>query len=164
MAVLEVRAIYIERKSHADEINKVRQDNKIIQDKLDEQKYFIMASLKIQKEVAEIKAEPESLKRRSLILSNEILRFLTNRQANEPQLFRPETWQQDTNRMIKYSQQTMSLYSEKYALRVIAIRNEFADKGYQDSELDRSYEHPTNPIGIRIIAERIGALAEGINE
>jgi hypothetical protein len=35
-----------------------------------------------------------------------------------------------------------------------------AQEGFKDAELDRFYQYPTNPIGIRIVGERIGMLAE----
>jgi len=62
--------------------------------------------------------------------------------------------------MIRYMNQTMSIYSETFGAKVIAMRNELAYKGITDGQLDSFYEHPTNPIGIRIVAEHIGALAE----
>jgi hypothetical protein len=104
------------------------------------------------------------LKRKATILSAEILHFLTDRQANEPSLPRPETWKQDTQAMISYMQQTLALYSETFGSRVIAVHDEFARQGLRDGQLDSDYGHPTNPIGIRIVGERIGTLAEKLKQ
>ncbi len=119
-----------------------------------------------QQRLARIEARPKAitpestLKQRAATLSVDILNFLVQRNSNEPSLPRPETWGQDTDRMLRYFKGTMDLYSKQFGARVIAIRNQFAQQGLTDKELDQFYEHPTNPIGIRIVGERIGALAE----
>lgn len=103
---------------------------------------------------------PQTLKSKAIHLSADILSFLTQRQAGEPPLPRRETWEQDVQTEVKYMQQTMALYSQNFGARVIATREELAQKGITDKELDDYYENPTNPIGIRIVAERLGSLAE----
>ena len=102
----------------------------------------------------------ESLEGRTKRLSSDILIFLLNRRWNEPPLPRQETWNSDAEKMVRYSMETMNLYSLKFGAKVIAIRNQLSENGLQDEQLDQIYEHPTNSIGIRIVAERIGALAE----
>jgi uncharacterized protein YdcH (DUF465 family) len=111
-----------------------------------------------------------SLKHRALALSDEILRFLVDRQAHEPALLVEATpalrlpalatWSRDTAAALGYMGETMTRYSREFAPRVIASREEFAKQSVTDPEFDRYYEHPTNPIGIRIVGERLGALAE----
>jgi hypothetical protein len=66
--------------------------------------------------------------------------------------------------MVNYDRQTMALYSETFAARAIAIRNEFARQGFRNSELDSFSRETTNSIGIRIVGERIGALAQDLRE
>lgn len=53
----------------------------------------------------------------------------------------------------------MADYSTKFGARVLAARNELAALGYTDDQLDNYYENPTNLIGVRIVHERLGALA-----
>lgn len=120
------------------------------------------AALAKEAEALESRATPgaQDLKTRALLLSAEILRFLAERQQQEPPMPRPETWNNDVDAMIRFHRETMSLYSQRFASRVIAFRDAFAQGGLVDRELDSFYEHPTNPIGIRIVGERIGALAE----
>ena len=62
------------------------------------------------------------------------------------------------------SVKTMAIYSQKFGANVIAIHDELAAHGYKDVELDKFYQNPTNPIGIRTVAERIGALGEQIKQ
>ncbi len=103
-----------------------------------------------------------SLKHRALALSDEILRFLVNRQAHEPPLLVEATpaVRFDTAALVRYSGETRARYSQQFASKVIAARDELARQGLTDPELDSFYQDPTNPIGIRIVAERLGALAE----
>jgi len=119
-----------------------------------------VAALPIVQPIVKHVPQPVGLKERAIRLSADILSFLTQRQAGEPPLPRRETWDQDVQAEIRYMQQTMALYSQTFAAKVIAMRDELARKGITDKELDAFYEHPTNPIGIRIVAEHLGALAE----
>jgi len=102
----------------------------------------------------------QALKERAKELSKEILEFLADRERSAPRLPQKETWNIDTELMLRHLKETMNQYSIKFASRVITIRNEFSSLGLIDEELDKFYEHPTNFIGIRIIGERLGALAE----
>jgi hypothetical protein len=51
-----------------------------------------------------------------------------------------------------------------FTSEVKEIRDQFADISLRDSELDSIYKNPTNPIGIRRVAERIGVLAEKVEK
>ncbi len=100
------------------------------------------------------------LKIKSKILSSDILGFILQRERDNPIYIRTGDWKKETETQSRYSTETMGLYSKQFAARVIATRNLLAKQGLVDQELDRFYEHPTNPIGIRTVGERIGALAE----
>jgi hypothetical protein len=102
----------------------------------------------------------QALKRKAIDLSVSILAFLAARQAGEPPLARPETWNQDVNADTKYLMETMALYSQRFGSEVIAVHDELAKMNLYDKELDAYYEHPTNPLGVRTVAEHLGALAE----
>jgi hypothetical protein len=111
---------------------------------------------------ARLAATPHpGLKLRVSTLSAEILAFLADRERHGPPIMpRKDHWTEDTAIIIGYFEETMRLYSQRFAARVIAARNELAEQGLRDEELDRFYDHPTNPIGVRMVGERIGALAE----
>jgi hypothetical protein len=175
LVCLEIRVAYQQRDKHDLELLQNRQqadnDRNLDQDRFekvlarfDELQKTQVALNQSAARLIQSNAPQESLKQRALRLSNEVLRFLVERQANEVPLPRAETWDRDTQAMIGYMQQTMALYSERFGARVIAIRNELATEGLRDQELDRFYEHPTNPIGIRIVGERIGALAQQLRQ
>jgi len=137
-----------------------RQYGDVVQ-RLDELKNLPPAKASSEDRLQAIAAIPlTSLKHKAISLSDDILRFLVVRQAGEPPLPRPATWHEDADAMTRYSGETRNVYSQKFGSKVIATYNMLSDAGLRDSELDRFYEHPTNPIGMRIVAERIGALAE----
>lgn len=103
-------------------------------------------------DVAAFKASAEQL-------SRDILTFVADRHASEPPLLRPATGQADSDALLKYSTVTVDEFSRRFGARVIAATTAFHDLGIRDRELDAFYEHPTNPIGMRTVGERIGALA-----
>lgn len=114
--------------------------------------------------IAKMKPEKVSLKTRAKYLSDEILQFTDERRSHEPEFNieakSDEQIQAAMNQRSKYDQITKSLFSRRFASRIIEIRNELAAAGAVDEELDRHYEYSTNYIVMRIIAVRIGVLAE----
>jgi len=68
-----------------------------------------------------------------------------------------DRWSRNTRAMIHE-------YEVRILPRIIFYREELLKRKYQDVELDRSYEHPTNPIGIGIVASRLGALGEKLKD
>ncbi len=152
---LEIYAINAEQNKHVVEIA-------TILGRFDETQKLQTATNQSIAQLAESKAPQGSLEYRALLLSNEILLFLGERQANEPEsvVDMMLSFDRDFDKPIKYSQQTMSMYSELFGPRVIEMRNAFAREGLKDEQLDRFFEHTENPASIRIIGERIGALAK----
>ena len=84
------------------------------------------------------------------------------RQATEP-AFDFEQFDRSTSSLIKHSQETNNIYCRDFAGISSNLRDEFHKRNLRDDELDRSYEHPTNYIGLRIVAMRLAALAEKIS-
>lgn len=99
------------------------------------------------------------LKDRAEDLFLEINKFLIGRESKEPPMPRMVTFEADVDKIISYSQDTMKQYSSKFGPEVVAVRNELANKGKQDKELDNYYRDPSNSNEIRLVAERIRALA-----
>jgi hypothetical protein len=106
-----------------------------------------------------------NLKHRALELADEILSLLIVRQANEPAFslrvspIDPVAWKAEIQAQTAYMWETMNSYSRNLAARVIVMRKEFAEHGLRDEKLDEQSEYPTNPIGIRLVAEHLAALA-----
>ena len=92
-------------------------------------------------------------------LASDLISFSGSR-FNIPQQLPGEEWSQYSQRIVEQGVETQTLYSLKYSGRVIYDRQEFARHGLIDKELDMYYEHPTNPLGIRKVGERLAYLAE----
>jgi hypothetical protein len=85
--------------------------------------------------------------------------FVQDRQAKEP-AFSFETFKESSNALIKYSQETQNYYAREFAGQISNLRDELLKRKLQDGELDSFYQHPTNYIGLRMLAMRLAALAE----
>jgi hypothetical protein len=105
----------------------------------------------------------DTLRKRTLDLSNQILQFLVNREVppgfgqggfgEGPYGGKPP----DTT---EYDKQTVKSYFDAFEPRVKQIREEFKNRGLTDEELDREFSNSENTYSIRAIAERLTALAE----
>jgi hypothetical protein len=176
LVVLEIRVLYADQAKRDSDVTASRQLEvdrfQQIMIRFDQQQKLPELIQAANQRVAKLPAAQVSprpvdkLKRDATLLSQEILQFLTDRVRGEPSLVPGGTdaeWKQNTESYLLYSRDTMSLYSQQFAARVIATRNAFAERGLTDKELDSIYEHPTNPIGIRMVGEHMGALAEKIH-
>lgn len=113
------------------------------------------------------------LKQRAQTLSKDLLEFAAERKRNDPSYEirdslpvnaseeqRHGQWQRDAERGLRYSMETNSQYDIKFGGKVLVVRNELAELGLRDKELDELWENPTNYFGMTIVANRISALAE----
>ena len=96
----------------------------------------------------------------SIGLSKEISQFLADRVRHEPNLPRSESWEEDTAESHRYSRETISIYSERFAARAVSLYEKIKRTGFSDKELERVYKFPTNPIGMGIVAERLHVLSD----
>jgi hypothetical protein len=109
--------------------------------------------------VEERRKMPEELRRNALEVSRDVLGFLAQRDAEKPAAPRPDTWQRDVEEEARYSRETLALYSLRYAADLVAVCEALAGMGLVDKELETPDQHLANPLGVRMVAERIGALA-----
>ena len=103
----------------------------------------------------------EELKKQSSLLAKDLMKFVIDRQKNEPQIDF-DNWKESTNSQIKYSQETNNIFYRDYAGKVSNARDEFLKRGLKHKNLDRFYEHPTNYIGLRELSAALSALSEKI--
>lgn len=113
--------------------------------------------------------EDELLRDRTLALAREINQFVANNEptraaGNQKAPIIGGNHSGVLAAMLKSSLQDyrtfMSSYSAKFSARVIEIHDQFARKGIRDSTLEKLYRDPTNPAGVRIVAERFRQLAD----
>jgi hypothetical protein len=121
----------------------------------------------------------EGLKKRALQLSESLLAFVYDQLQHAPKWQQPSlaSWQppsvfataweggfqqawQETQKMIEYQKNTLSMYADRFSKRVGQIRDELSKQGLTDDQLDLTLSAPKSPQDIRLIAERIGGLAE----
>jgi len=102
-----------------------------------------------------------NLKRESQQLSQDILQFLSDRQRLEPELVPTKKQRRkQTNDLIRHGRETVTLHHQRFGSRVISVYEHLRERGYSDKRVDTYYEHPTNELGIRELAQRLGALAD----
>ena len=101
------------------------------------------------------------LRDKSREIAKRLMDVVQSRQASEP-TFDFESFHASSSAQIKHSQETQNLYYRDFAGPITNMREEFLKRKMHDKELDRYYEHPTNYIGLRIVAMRLAALAERI--
>ena len=99
------------------------------------------------------------LKTQAIGVAKRLMDFVQDRQAKEP-AFKFETFEESSNALIKYSQETQNYYAREFAGQISNLRDELLKRKLQDRELDMFYQHPTNYIGLRMLAMQLAALAE----
>ncbi len=108
------------------------------------------------------KLTDSDLKKDTLTIYEEIMKFLKERQNNEPQSDF-NNWKESTNNLLKYSRETMNLYDENFGAKVSTIRQEYLTRKIKSKRLEMFYEHPTNPLGIREVGYGLAELAGKLN-
>ena len=109
-------------------------------------------------------APKQSLKRRLAAVSRDILTFMVERKKNEPTLsFYAEQSREERDSqlstMIAYSTATMNSYKQEFGSVVAFLVEQAGSEGVDLGTLRPLAEHPTNPLGVEILATRLGALA-----
>ncbi|MEW6173542.1 MAG: hypothetical protein AB1510_10850 [Bacillota bacterium] len=99
------------------------------------------------------------LKNKAQETARSLMEMVQARQNSEPD-FDFDRFQESSNVLIKHSQETNNVYYRDFAGTVANLREEFLKRNIKDHELDQFYEHPTNYIGLRIVAIRLAAMAE----
>jgi len=111
------------------------------------------------------KATP-SLRQRTLALSNEIEKFMANRERGEPKIVMgtSEEFRKSGERGVEYSNETVRLYRTRFTGEVNAIIAELKFAGVDISYVEPYAQHPTNPLGVKIVAIQLATLAGGLPE
>lgn len=120
------------------------------------------------------------LQQRALQLVANILSFLVERDCESTStLFRrwhsryqelseeerQQAWVAETNAMMQQSLQTNAEYDSRFKVESILLRDELLSRlpPYAENEREYStYEHPTNPIGMGMVADDLERLAKSL--
>lgn len=117
------------------------------------------------------------LARRAHALSQELLEFLAERRRGErvvekwglrPPGVSDEEWyrrrDEDMRRAEAFSDETTSRYSQRYAVRALAIFDAAAQAGLLDPRMRGRFEHATNRLVIEHIAQQLGLIGQSEND
>lgn len=103
-----------------------------------------------------------SLKKRALLLSTEILQFVASRSRTEGPI-NQSTWNEDMKEFQRYNQETMNIYSVKFASKAISICSELAAKDLTDQFFQTLCNNPVHINGIKMVGEQMGAYANRLH-
>lgn len=126
----------------------------------------------------------KELKQKALELVQQIRTFLVKHEAEDrkvsdskwQQMVMAKTeeekkrlWNEYTNISIQFSLRLNSEYGQRFKVDAILLRDEILSRLPKDSKKDskdehafRMYEHPTNPIGMNMVADDLERLAKGL--
>jgi len=104
--------------------------------------------------------QDQETKQKALQLSTEILSFIKAKREGEPPLPRPETWQEDVEKSVRYSQSMAMEFSATYGGRARAVCTELAERGLGDKSFYSMCESLINYVAMRMVGEELAALAE----
>ena len=99
------------------------------------------------------------LRREAKALAAELTTFADERQKLLPSS-NTRDWNAYTRTFSRQEAETRSLYAERYAARVMLLREEFARRDLIDSDLDMFYLNPSDPSVVRRVADRLAYMAK----
>lgn len=120
------------------------------------------------------------LRDKTLSLVEDIRNFLRNRRKKQNKIHFQKTrksheqmteeekekeWQKETQELLQDSFETNSTYEEKFKVDTILLRDELLSRLPKDLKNEQNfstYEHPTNPIGMGIVADDLERLAKSL--
>ena len=119
---------------------------------------------KLETDLATVRATGKTnLKTRATLLSNQIMKFVLDRERSAPPIPREGSWYEDVDKIMKYSSESVNLFYLNFQPKVAAIHDELVEHGLQDDEFDKFYRHPVNYLVMQLVAERIAVLAEKLH-
>ncbi len=95
-------------------------------------------------------------------LSATILAFVAERARHAPPAPRPATWNQDETAIERYEMETAGAFERRFGKQTRVARDVFRQLGIRDRDFDLFYAHPANLFQIRIVGERLAALARRV--
>jgi hypothetical protein len=106
-------------------------------------------------------SDVERLRLECLQASVAIFEFLGKREQDSPPVtFRSTHWEEDSETYTKYLFETVARYHQEFGAKVESLRNQLDKRGMTTPTIEIYYEHPTNPLGIRALAQSLGALGQ----
>src|SRR5471030_390915 len=92
-------------------------------------------------------------------ISGDIDIFLRERANTAPPRPAPATWERDIETVLRYEEETATLYEIRFGPQVRRTRDVLALERLTDRDLDVFYKRPVNPFQIDVVAQRLIVLA-----
>lgn len=99
------------------------------------------------------------LRDKSLETARSLIEFAELRRASEPQIDF-NNFRESSNRQSQHVMATQDQYAARFYGQVAMLRAEFKKRGKSDADLDHLYQYPTNYLGLRAVAQALGAFGE----
>jgi hypothetical protein len=101
----------------------------------------------------------------AISLSGDLISFADERQKQMPsplpaQAGGAKDWDAYTRAVAQLCSATQNDYAQRYAPRVALLRREFARRGLTDNTLASFYAHPSDPLAVRVVGERLALLGQ----
>ena len=107
--------------------------------------------------------EGSNLELRIQLLASEILLFVESMwPVPEPRAGFSESQRAKVNQLME--NYLLSEYQKRFVPEVIRIKDELASRGISDGVLNTVYKDPFNVTGIKVVGERLDALADKVQE
>jgi hypothetical protein len=95
--------------------------------------------------------------------SRALLQFVVDRENSSPTLVTPprptqEEWGRYTDALLRHSRETAALYHERFGAKITSCYAELAERGL--AEVNPEARNPVNVLGMRYVAQDLGAIAE----
>jgi hypothetical protein len=131
---------------------------------------LLMAAIGLYLHFRKKSAPAAGLAGRAHALSRELYDFLAERRRDDPTLKlhlrsssvseeeRHQRWIESTVSTMEFYTETMNRYGQRFEARALAIFDAAAKAGLADPRKRVEFEHPTNPLGIQRIAQRLGTI------
>jgi len=101
-----------------------------------------------------------TLKQECRRITEEILKFLDDRNRSEPKgTPTPNPWQATNFEKLRHGAETLALYQERFSAKVMELSAALRQEGYCDAEFEALLRPPPNPVSLRNIAEKLRALS-----
>ena len=120
------------------------------------------------------KMEDDELKKMINELIDDVSRFMLDRKNRDP-VYRSRRmrvtddeeekrrrWDEYGQEMTRYSNETMSEFTSRFIQRIALIREELAQRGIEDAELERSFELRVNQFAIQTIIAKLAEMSAKI--
>src|SRR5436190_2907201 len=108
----------------------------------------------------QVHAQQSALIAASRDLSREILAFVDARHRAAPPRPRPETWDADVARWLRFEGETVRGYNRRFGARVRTAHDLLTLRSMRDADLDAFYRAPDGEFQIAIVARKLAGLAD----